>query len=403
MLSRVLLIISGSIAAYKALELIRLLRKDGVTVDAILTGGGAKFITPLAVSALTGRPTYTDLWSLKDEVEMGHIRLSREADLIIAAPASADLIARMAQGRADDLAAATLLASNKPIYLAPAMNGEMWRKPATQRNLTQLQADGVRLIAPGAGEMACGEVGEGRMAEPEEIFAALRGFAQQGPLAGRHAIVTAGPTFEPVDPVRFLGNRSSGKQGYAIAAALAKRGAQVTLVSGPTALEAPAGVTMQRVETAQQMHHAVMAALPADLFIATAAVADWRPADVSARKLKKRQSAEPPSLTLTENPDILASVAQSTPRPALVIGFAAETDNLEANAVDKRARKQLDWVLANDVSGGGIFGADDTALLFVTEAGSERWPALSKQDSADQLVERIIQHFTPAKARKTRK
>lgn len=397
MVSRLLLIISGSIAAYKSLELIRLLRKDGIEVTAILTDGGAQFITPLAVSALTGRPTYTDLWSLKDEVEMGHIRLSREADLILVAPASADLMARMVQGRADDLASTTLLASGKPVLLAPAMNGQMWKNAATQRNVAQLKKDGVQIIAPGNGEMACGEVGDGRMAEPEEILAFIRQFAAQGPLSGRHAIVTAGPTHEPLDPVRFLGNRSSGKQGYAIAEALARRGATVTLISGPTALPAPRGVTRIDVETAQQMHDAVMGALPADLFIATAAVADWRPAQPTDRKLKKRGNAEPPHVPLTENPDILATVAQHTKRPALVIGFAAETEHLEESAAEKRQRKQVDWVLANDVSGGAIFGADETSLLVVTEKGSERWGQMSKHNAAEKLAENIAAHLTTAK------
>jgi phosphopantothenoylcysteine decarboxylase/phosphopantothenate--cysteine ligase len=394
MVSRLLLIISGSIAAYKSLELIRLLHKDGIEVTAILTEGGAQFITPLAVSALTGRPTYTDLWSLKDEVEMGHIRLSREADLILVAPASADLMARMAQGRADDLASTTLLASDKPIFLAPAMNAQMWKNAATQRNLTQLKEDGVHIIAPGSGEMACGEVGDGRMAEPDEILAFIHQFATQGPLSGRHAIVTAGPTFEPLDPVRFLGNRSSGKQGYAIAEALARRGANVTLVSGPTALPAPRGVTRIEVETAQQMHDAVMHALPADLFIGTAAVADWRPAQPTERKLKKRGNAEPPHVSLTENPDILAGVAQHATRPDLVIGFAAETENLEESAAEKRQRKQIDWVIANDVSGGAIFGADHTSLLVVTETGSERWEQVSKYYAAEKLAEKITARLT---------
>lgn len=403
MASRILLVISGSIAAYKALELIRLLRREGMEVNAILTEGGARFITPLAVSALTGQPTYTDLWSLKDEVEMGHIRLSRESDLIVVAPASADLIARMAWGRADDLAAATLLASDKPILLAPAMNAQMWKKPATQRNLRLLTEDGVELIAPGRGEMACGEVGDGRMAEPEAILAAIRRALTQGPLSGRHAIVTAGPTFEPVDPVRFLGNRSSGKQGYAIAEALARRGARVTLISGPTALNTPTGVDRVSIETAQEMHDAVQAALPADVFIGTAAVADWRPAIPSDRKLKKRKNAEPPALTLKENPDILAAVAKGQKRPALVIGFAAETEDLESSAADKRTRKQVDWVLANDVSGGGIFGADETSLLLLTAEGSEHWSAISKREAAERLARRIAKHFAPAATAKKRR
>jgi phosphopantothenoylcysteine decarboxylase/phosphopantothenate--cysteine ligase len=277
--------------------------------------------------------------------------------------------------------------------MAPAMNPHMWQHAATQRNIRQLEGDGVVMIAPGQGEMACGETGDGRMAEPEQIFEYIKSFRAAGPLRGRHAVVTAGPTFEPVDPVRFLGNRSSGKQGYAIAEALARAGAEVTLVSGPTALEPPRGVQLHRVETAQQMHDVVMRAMPADLFISTAAVADWRPSDASDRKLKKRQNAEPPSLSLTENPDILAAVACHTPRPALVIGFAAETGYLLEHAQEKRHRKKVDWVLANDVSGGAVFGDDATSLLLVTKEGTEQWEHISKKDAAARLVDRIAAAF----------
>ncbi|MBY0355433.1 MAG: bifunctional phosphopantothenoylcysteine decarboxylase/phosphopantothenate--cysteine ligase CoaBC [Rickettsiales bacterium] len=397
MISRVLLIISGSVASYKALELIRLMQKKAIEVNVILTSGGAQFITPLAVSALTGRPTYTDLWSLKDETEMGHIRLSREADIIIVAPASADLMAKMAQGRADDLASATLLASDKPVYVAPAMNAKMWQHPATQRNLAQLQNDGVRVIAPAHGEMACGEIGDGRMADPQTILNVLLDHQTERALSGRHVIITAGPTYEPIDPVRFLGNRSSGKQGYAIAAVLVAHGAQVTLVSGPTSLADVAGANCVRVETAAQMHEAVQSALPADVFIATAAVADWRPTNVSPRKLKKRGNAEPPALELSENPDILASVSRHANRPALVIGFAAETEELPVHAEDKRQRKQLDWVLANDVSGGAVFGEDVTSLVVISDEETEHWSHISKRDAAERLAQKITLFFDTQK------
>ena len=424
---RILLIISGSVAAYKSLELIRLFKKQNISISAILTKGGAEFITPLAVSSLTGEPTHTDLFSLKDEVEMGHIRLSREADLIIVAPASADLITKMANGNSDDLASATLLAANKPIYIAPAMNHAMWSHPATKRNIAQLKKDGIHIIDPVAGEMACGEYGIGRMAEPEAIFEAAAsvlfeqastvpspiggglGWGHGGhgadqapllgeerrfqPLSGKRAIVTAGPTQEAIDPVRYLGNHSSGKQGYAIAAALAEAGADVTLISGPTSLPAPSGVTLKQVTTAEEMLNQATRSLPADIAAFAPAVADWRAKKPAAQKLKKRTSQTPPTLTLEETPDILAAIAKHVKRPNLVIGFAAETEALLKHAKEKRTKKNADWLLANDVSGGKIFGNDKTELHFISAAAQENWGALSKSEAAGKLVEKIIAHF----------
>jgi phosphopantothenoylcysteine decarboxylase / phosphopantothenate---cysteine ligase len=389
----ILLIITGSIAAYKALELIRLLKKSSYEMDVILTPGGQEFITPLSVSSLTGRKTYTELFSLTDEVEMGHIQLSRSHDLVVVAPATANILSDMVHGKAHDLPAATLLASNKPIMVAPAMNTQMWNNPATQRNLSQLREDGVTILAPGAGELACGETGDGRMAEPEAIFATIENFfAHASALNGLHAIVTAGPTQEPIDPVRYISNHSSGKQGYAIAAALAQAGAKVTLVSGPVTLPLPhPSITLQRVTTAQEMLAACEAALPADLFIATAAVADWRIAQPAATKIKKRDSGEPPVLALAENPDILKTISHHKKRPALVIGFAAETEKLEENARAKFGKKGCDWLLANDVSGGQIFGESDNSVLFFANAKDtpEPWHG-SKAAIASRLVDAII-------------
>ena len=393
---RILLVIAGGIAAYKSLDLIRRLRERGARLRCVLTQGGAQFITPLSVASLSEAPVYTDLWSLKDETEMGHIRLSRESDLIIIAPASANILAQMAQGLATDLATTTLLAADKPILVAPAMNQMMWGHPATQANIETLRERGVFQVGPGAGDMACGETGSGRMAEPLEIVAAattvLRG---HGPLRGKRAIVTTGPTMEPLDPVRFISNRSSGKQGHAIAAALARAGADTIMVSGPTNLAPPPGVQPVFVETAEQMLAASLEALPADIAICAAAVSDWRAAVESDQKLKKDGSG-PPSLALTENPDILATLSQrGNDRPTMVVGFAAETHDLLDNARAKLERKGCDWLLANDVSTGtSTFGGDDNSILWLTQSGDhEEWPRMSKQSVAEQLIARLASHF----------
>lgn len=402
---RILLVISGGIAAYKSLVLIRRLRERGAAVRVVLTRAGAHFVTPLSVAALAHEKVYQDQFSLVDEAEMGHLRLSQEADLVVVAPASADILARMAQGLADELATTVLLASAAPILAAPAMNHRMWNHPATRANVKTLAARGVRLVGPETGSLAEDETGIGRMSEPEAIVAAIEAFFAGGgdarPLAGRHAIVTSGPTFEAIDPVRFLGNRSSGKQGHAIAAALAAAGARVTLVSGPVGLPDPPGVTVVRIESAREMLAQCRAALPADVFVAAAAVADWRPAKPAPRKLKK-SGAAPPALALAENPDILATVASlkgaaprgaapaGAARPRLVVGFAAETENVVANAVAKRAKKRCDWMLANDVAPGtGTFGGDANTIHFVTAAGVEAWPRLDKDAVARRLAERI--------------
>lgn len=384
----VLLIISGSVSAYKSLELIRLLKAEGVVVTTILTRGGAQFVTPLAVSSLTGTKTYDDMFSLTDEIEMGHIQLSRIADVVLVAPASADLLAKMAQGLADDLGTTALLATNKPVIVAPAMNHKMWHHAATQRNLAQLRADGIRVIDPTEGDMACGEHGIGRLAEPKDIVNALRGFGATGALSGKHAIVTSGPTHEPIDPVRFLGNRSSGKQGHAIAAALANAGADVTLVSGPTQLPNPVGVHVVHVTTGAQMLRAVEAALPADIFVGAAAVADWKPSVVAEQKIKKQNKLDVLQLEFLPTDDILASIAQHAKRPSLIVGFAAETENVPANAKAKRLAKGADWILANDVSK-DVFGTDENEILFITESGEEAWERMSKQGVAAKLVEAI--------------
>ena len=388
---RILLIIAGGIAAYKSLELIRRLREQGAAVRCVMTEAAHRFVTPLAVSSLSEDKVYGDLWSLTDESEMGHIRLSREADLIVVAPATADLMARMATGRANDLAAAVLLASDKPVLLAPAMNTMMWAHPATQANLATLAARGVLSVGPGAGELACGEVGSGRMAEPAEILAAVaRHFTADRRLAGRRALVTSGPTREPIDPVRYLSNHSSGKQGHAIAAALAALGAETVLVSGPTQEATPPGVRLVAVETAQQMLAACEAALPVDVAVMAAAVSDWRVATVAAQKLKKN-GAGAPALRLVENPDILATIAhRGNDRPALVVGFAAETENILANARAKLAKKGCDWILANDVAPGtGTFGGDSNTIRLVDRAGVEDWPPMKKREVAERLAERI--------------
>ena len=401
---RILLIIAGGIAAYRSLDLIRRLRERGATVRCILTKGGAQFVTPLSVAALSEEKVYQDIFSLTDEAEMGHIRLSREADIVVVAPASADLIAKMANGHADDLASTALLASDKPILIAPTMNVHMWEHAAVQRNAAQLEADGVFRVGPGSGDLACGETGSGRMSEPLEIVAAIETVlgmsAKAQPLAGRTAIVTSGPTWEAIDPVRFIANRSSGKQGYAVASALQKLGASVGLVSGPTGLAPPAGVKQVNIESARDMLAACMDHLPVDIAVCAAAVADWRVASESGQKIKKDESGAMPTLSFAENPDILKSIANAGPsRPALVVGFAAETENLIAHAQAKLARKGCDWILANDVSAGtGVFGGDANTLHLITANGVETWPTMNKTAAAEQLANRIAENFSPPKA-----
>ena len=393
---RILLIISGGIAAYKSLDLIRRLRERGAAVRAVMTAAAQHFVTPLSVAALCEDKVYIDLWSLTDESEMGHIRLSREVDLVVVAPASADLIARMAAGLADDLATTVLLASDKPVLIAPTMNLMMWGHPATRANLATLAARGIVRIGPGSGELACGEVGSGRMAEPLEIVAAIEAMLKGADrrLAGCRALVTSGPTREPIDPVRYLSNHSSGKQGHAIAAALAGLGAETVLVSGPTQEPAPAGVRLVAVETAAEMLAACEAALPVAVAVMAAAVADWRVEKVAEHKLKK-DGGGPPLLRLAENPDILARISQrANDRPALVIGFAAETDDIVANARAKRARKRCDWILANDVSPGtGTFGGDENTIHLVNAGGVEDWPVMTKREVAARLAARIADHL----------
>ena len=394
---RILLIISGGIAAYKSLEFIRRLKDRGCQVRCILTEGGAQFVTPLSVAALSGEKAYTDLFSLTDEAEMGHIRLSREADLVVVAPASADILAKMAGGLATDLATTALLATDKPVMVAPAMNVEMWAHPATRRNIATLQSDGIRMIGPAEGDLACGETGPGRMVEAEELVRAVeRHFAQGGPgvLAGRRVLVTSGPTREAIDPVRYISNFSSGKQGHAIAGALASLGAETTLVSGPTHEPDPAGVTTFHVESAIDMMAACDDALPVDVAVCAAAVSDWRVPTRRNQKIKKDgQSA--PALELTENPDILAALARhSRYRPSLVVGFAAETENLIDNASAKRRRKGCDWIIANDVSAeAGTFGASENTIHLITEGGAEAWPKLSKLDVARRLGKAIAEYL----------
>jgi phosphopantothenoylcysteine decarboxylase/phosphopantothenate--cysteine ligase len=391
---RVLLIVGGGIAAYKSLELTRLLRKAGVAVRPILTQAGAEFVTPLSLGALAEQKVFAELFSLTDEQEMGHIELSRAADLVVVAPATADLMAKAAGGLANDLASTTLLATDKPVLMAPAMNVRMWEHAATKRNLATLRADGVAFVGPDEGAMACGEYGPGRMAEPPVIFEAIMALLGKGasPLAGKRALVTAGPTAEAIDPVRMLTNRSSGKQGYAIAGALAALGAEVTLVSGPTALGVPVGVTRVDVESAREMLAACEAALPADVAVCVAAVADWRPADASGRKLKKG-AGTPEPIVLVENPDILASLSKDARRPRLVVGFAAETNDLEAHAKAKLARKGCDWIVANDVSVAGTMGGDRNAVALVSASGIEQWERMAKDEVARRLADRIAAQF----------
>lgn len=389
---RVLLIIGGGIAAYKSLSLIRLLKGAGALVTPVLTSAGAQFVTPLSVGALAGEKVHSALFDLTAEAEMGHIELSRSADLIVVAPATADLMARMATGQADDLASTLLLATDTAVLLAPAMNVRMWQHAATQRNLATLRADGIRFVGPDDGTMACGEFGPGRMAEPEAIFAAIRAFFTAGPLSGRHVLVTSGPTHEPIDPVRFIANRSSGAQGAAIAAALRDLGAKVSFVTGPAQVPPPPGVDVFRVETASEMLAAVEAALPADAAIFAAAVADWRVANASGFKLKKDGSGQAPALQFTENPDILAIVAKGAARPKLVVGFAAETDDVLAHARAKRARKGCDWIVANDVSPGtGIMGGAENAVTLIRADGEETWPRMAKDEVARKLALRIAE------------
>lgn len=390
----ILLIISGGIAAYKALDLIRRLRDSGANVRTVMTKGAQQFITPLSVGALTGGKVFTELFDREDEHDIGHIRLSREADLIVVAPATADLLARMASGQASDLASAVLLAADKPILVAPAMNPKMWLHPATQRNVKTLCSDGIRLIGPNSGEMAeANESGPGRMAEPMEIVAEIGNLLQPNdkPLFGKHVLVTSGPTHEPIDPVRYLANRSSGRQGHAIAAAAAAAGARVTLVSGPVTIADPEGVTVVRVETAREMRDAVITALPADIAIMAAAVADWRVASESSGKIKKDGAGNSTVMEFVENPDILLAIGKhKTSRPTLVVGFAAETDDLIANARKKLKAKGADWILANDVSPEtGIMGGEENAIRLVTESGVEDWPRLAKSAVAEQLIDRI--------------
>ncbi|WP_424967968.1 bifunctional phosphopantothenoylcysteine decarboxylase/phosphopantothenate--cysteine ligase CoaBC [Dinoroseobacter sp. S375] len=389
---RLLLIIGGGIAAYKALDLIRQARRAGATVTPALTRAAEEFVTPLSASALAAEKVYRDLFDLTDEAEMGHIELSRSADLVVVAPATADLMGKMAAGLANDLASTLLMATDTPVMIAPAMNVRMWEHPATQRNLAILRGDGVTVIGPDAGEMACGEFGPGRLSAPEAILAAIEAHFAEGPLTGRHVLVTSGPTHEPIDPVRYIANRSSGAQGTAIAAALRDLGARVSFVTGPADVAPPSGVNVHRVETADQMLHAVEAALPADAAVFAAAVADWRVVDAARSKIKKDGSGALPSLSFAENPDILATVSQGTARPSLVVGFAAETDDVIAHATAKRARKGCDWILANDVSPStGIMGGSENAVTLISEAGAEEWPRMGKEAVAARLAARIAE------------
>lgn len=387
---KILLIIAGGIAAYKSLELIRRLRDQGASVIPVMTQSAKEFVTPMSVSALAGHAVHQDLFDLTTEAEMGHIQLSRSADLIVVAPATADLMAKMATGQANDLASTLLLATDKPVLIAPAMNVRMWNHSATQRNIATLQADGIRFVGPNDGDMACGEFGPGRMAEPAEIIDSIHRQFAQGPLEDMRIVVTSGPTHEPIDPVRYIANRSSGAQGTAIAAALRDLGATVTFVTGPADIPPPAGVKVVRVQSAQQMLEATQAALPAEVAIFAAAVADWRVTSASGSKIKKVDGALP-TLSLAENPDILATVSQlSNGRPRLIVGFAAETDNVVENAVAKRKRKGCDWIVANDVSPEtGIMGGQENQVILVTDDGTEAWPRMSKNETARELAKRI--------------
>ncbi len=391
---RILLIISGGIAAYKSLDLIRRLRERGATVRPVMTAGAQQFVTPLAVGALSASHVFTDLFSREDEQDVGHIRLARDCDLVVVAPATADLMAKMANGHADDLASTILLATNRPVIVAPAMNPRMWTHPATRRNRAALTGDGIRFVGPASGEMAeSGEAGEGRMAEPLEIAAVVEELLSEAkPLAGRKAIVTSGPTHEPIDPVRYIANRSSGKQGHAIAAALARLGADVTLVSGPVTIPDPAGVRVVQVERAEEMRDQVLAALPADIAVMVAAVADWRVASAAGNKIKKRPGEAPPPLQLAENPDILKTIGHHRARPKLVIGFAAETENVAENGRAKLDKKGADYILANDVSPAtGIMGGDRNRVRLIGRQGIEEWPEMAKDEVAEKLAALIAE------------
>ena len=388
----ILLIIGGGIAAFRSLELIRRLRERGAVVVPVLTSAAEQFVTPLSVSALAAHKVYRDLFDLTDEAEMGHIELSRSADLIVVAPATANLMARMAHGHADDLATTLLLATDTPVMIVPAMNVRMWEHPATKRNLATLTGDGIAVTGPVEGAMACGEFGPGRLAEVPDIVAAIEAHFSDGPLRGRHVLVTSGPTHEPIDPVRYIANRSSGAQGAAIAAALRDLGARVTFVTGPADVPPPPGVEIVAVETAREMFDAVQAALPADAAVMAAAVADWRVANASGSKMKKDGTGSAPPLEFAENPDILATISKAANRPRLVVGFAAETDDVVDHATAKRARKGCDWIVANDVSpGSGIMGGAENAVTLITDAGAEVWPRLPKAETARRLAQRIVE------------
>jgi phosphopantothenoylcysteine decarboxylase / phosphopantothenate---cysteine ligase len=394
---RVLLVVAGGIAAYKSLDLIRRLRDRGASVRCLLTAAAERFVTPLSFAALSGQPLSDDLFSPHDDAGMAHINLSRQTDLIVVAPATADLLAKMAHGLCDDLASTTLLAADKPILVAPSMNLQMWAHPATQANIATLRQRGVLQVGPGAGDLACGEVGDGRLAEVLDIVAAIEAFfAKPGPLTGKKALVTSGPTYEPIDPVRFIGNRSSGKQGHAIAEALAALGADVTLVSGPVALPDPKNMKVVKVETAREMEEACRAALPADIAVCAAAVADWRAAEVAPQKLKKQLGAEPPALHFTQNPDILAGLGHlGENRPRLLVGFAAETENLVEHAKAKLAAKKCDLIVANDVSTGtGTFGGDANRVWLVEKDQITEWPPLSKKDVAARLAQALLERLS---------
>lgn len=394
---RILLIIGGGIAAFKSLDLIRRLREHGAEVTPVLTRAGSEFVTPLSVSALAGRRVFQDLFDLTDEAEMGHIELSRSADLIVVAPATADLMAKMAGGQADDLASTLLLATDTPVLIAPAMNVRMWEHAATQRNLATLRSDGIGVVGPNEGDMACGEHGPGRMAEVPEVIAAVQATLADGPLKGRRVLVTSGPTHEPIDPVRYIANRSSGAQGTALARALGALGAEVVFVTGPASVPPPEGVEVVRIETAQEMLAAVEAALPVDAAVFAAAVADWHVLGASQSKLKKTKGGLP-TLDFAENPDILARVSQmKAGRPGLVVGFAAETDDVIENATAKRARKGCDWIVANDVGHGtGIMGGTENAVTLISADAAEPWPRMPKARVAQQLAERIARALLDA-------
>lgn len=404
---RILLIIGGGIAAYKCLDLIRRVKERGATVRVILTGAAEKFVTPLSVSTLAEEKCFTDLFDLNDEAEIGHIQLSRDADLIVVAPATANLLARMANGLADDLATSVLLATDKPVLAAPAMNVRMWEHQATRRNIVTLQRDGIHFAGPNEGDMACGEFGPGRMAEPDEILSAIEerfGAAGDTPLSGKTVLMTSGPTQEPIDPVRYMSNHSSGKQGYALAAAAARLGANTIMVSGPTHLPDPPGVTVISVQTAQEMLQAVKDRLPADIAICVAAVSDWRAVEQAPQKMKRGTSTKNPrSIKLVENPDILKTLSRlKQGRPPLVIGFAAETEHVEENAMKKRKAKGCDWIVANDVSDrsgvvGGVMGSDRNRILLVTKTGVEAWPEMAKEAVADLLLHRAAKHLNKQK------